>query len=194
LRLGPVTFSARLRFAEASGQGYRHYLECTWFGLPLLRVNEWYLDGHLRQELPFGVVAGEPRADQAANLAYWAELAFWLPSATLADPRVRWESIDATSAHLVVPFGPGEDALTATFDAQTGLLRQVEALRYRSARDAAKTPWRAEALGRETFLGMRLPSPVALTWLDQGTPWLVTTVEDAAYNVDVAAALRARGP
>ena len=32
---------------------------------------------------------------------------------------------------------------------------------------------------------MRLPSRVAVTWQDEGTPWLVMTVEDAAYNVDV---------
>src|SRR5688572_24761310 len=52
LRLFGVTFPTRLRFIHAAGQGYRHYIECTWFGLPIMKVNETYLDGHLRQELP----------------------------------------------------------------------------------------------------------------------------------------------
>ena len=63
----------------------------------------------------------------------------------------------------------------------------MDALRYRAATDAARTPGRIETLGWRTFHGVRLPSAVAVTWLDEGSPWLVMTVEDVAYNVDVAA-------
>jgi hypothetical protein len=194
LRVSGITFPARFRFAHAAGRAYRHYIEATWFGFPLLRVNERYLDGHARLELPFGTVAGEPKVDQGANLALWGEEAFWLPSVVFADPRVRWEAIDATTARLVVPAGTTEDRFTATFDEATGLLRRLEALRYRSASDTAKLPWRIEPLGWRTFAGMRLPSPVAVTWEDEGTPWLVMTVEDVAYNVDVSAYIRSSGP
>ena len=41
-------------------------------------VNETYLDGKSRLELPFGVIEDEPKADQAANLGLWGESA-WLP-------------------------------------------------------------------------------------------------------------------
>lgn len=190
LRLGPISFPTRLRFTLAAGLGYRHYLECTWFGLPVLRVNEWYLDGQLRQELPFGVVANEPKADQAANIAFWAEQVFWLPSAVVANPRVRWEPIDPATARMVVPFGSEEDRLTVSFDARTSLPQRVEAPRYRAPRDLAKTPWQVEARGWRTFHGISVPSPVALTWLDEGTPWLVAELEDVVYNTDISAYIR----
>jgi hypothetical protein len=69
----------------------------------------------------------------------------------------------------------------------------MEAMRYREATDEAKIPWRLEPLGWETFHGIMIPSPAAVTWLDDGTPWLVVMIEDVAYNVDVSEYIRARG-
>lgn len=194
LRLAGVTFPARLRFSHAAGRDYHHYIEATWFGYPLLRVNEWYLDGHARLGLPFGAVAGEPKVDQGANLALWGEELFWLPSVLFTDPRLRWEAVDASTARLVIPFGADEDQFTVTFDAETGLLRRIEAPRYRSATDTEKIAWWIEPLGWQTLHGLRLPSPVALTWQDERTPWLVMAVEDVAYNVDVTSSIRVSGP
>lgn len=194
LRLSGLTFPSRLRFVRTAGRGYRHYIESTWFGLPLLRVNEWYLEGHARLELPFGVVANEPKVDMAANLAFWGEQLAWLPTVLATDPRVRWEAIDDTTARLIVPFGEAEDSFTVAFDPETDLLRWAEALRYRDATDTEKIPWRFEPLGWQTFHGLRLPASAAVTWQDQGTPWLVMTVEDVAYNVDVAEYVRSSGP
>jgi hypothetical protein len=107
---------------------------------------------------------------------------------------VRWEATDDTTARLVVPFGEDEDTLTVSFDPETGLIRMMEAKRWREAMDEAKIPWRLEALGWETFHGLMIPSPSAATWLDEGTPWLVVTIEDVAYNVDVAEYIKAKGP
>jgi hypothetical protein len=193
LRLSGMTFPARLRFVHAAGRAYRHDVDATVFGWPLMRINERYVDGRARLELPVGVVADEPKVDQGANLALWGEEVFWLPSVLFVDPRVCWEPVDATSARLVVPFGATEDGFTVTFDAATGLLRRLEALRYRSASDAAKIPRSIEPLGWRELGGMRLPSPVAVTWADEGTPWLVMAVEEATYNVDVTARLQAAG-
>lgn len=81
-----VRFPARFRFTHTAGQGYRHYIEAALFGLPVLRVNETYLDGRARLELPFGVVENEPKIDSAANLGLWAE-SIWLPSIRVTDPR-----------------------------------------------------------------------------------------------------------
>lgn len=194
LRLSGVTFPTRLRFTHAAGHDYRHYIEATWFGYPLLRVTERYLDGHARLELPFGAVANEPKVDQGANLALWGEELFWLPSVLFTDRRVRWEAVDASTARLVVPFGADDDQFTVTFDAETGLLRRIEAPRYRSATDTEKISWWIEPLGWQTFHGLRLPSPVAVTWQDEGTPWLMMAVENVAYNVDVTSTLLGSDP
>ena len=90
LRFRGISFPARLRFTHDAGQGYRHYIETTIFGYPLMKVNEWYLDGKSRMELPVGVIESEPKVDMAANLGLWGE-SVWLPSIFVTDPRVRWE-------------------------------------------------------------------------------------------------------
>ncbi len=192
LRIKGITFPARFRFTHIAGQGYRHYIEATIFGYPLMKVNEWYLDGQARMELPVGVIENEPKIDMAANLSLWGE-AVWLPSIFVTDPRVRWEAVDDTTARLIVPFDGGEDTFTVTFDPQTGLIRAMEAMRYREATDEAKIPWRNEPLGWQSFHGVMIPSPAATTWLDEGTPWAVWTIEDVVYNVDVSEYIKARG-
>ncbi|MBL7065242.1 MAG: hypothetical protein ISS49_13700 [Anaerolineae bacterium] len=193
LRVFGLRFPARFRFTYIAGQGYRHYIEATIFGYPVMKVNEWYLDGQARMELPVGVIENEPKIDMAANLALWGESVFWLPSILVTDPRVRWEAIDDTNARLVIPFEDGEDTFTITFDPQTGLIRAMEAMRYREATDEAKIPWRNEPLGWQTFQGIEIPSPAATTWLDEGTPWSVWTIEDVVYNVDVSEYIKAKG-
>jgi hypothetical protein len=192
LRVKGITFPARFRFTHVAGQGYRHYIEATVFGYSVMKVNEWYLDGKARMELPVGVIENEPKIDVAANLGLWGE-SVWLPSILITDPRVRWEAIDDTTARLVIPFGEEEDTFTVAFDPQTGLIRTMEALRYREATDEVKIPWRNEPLGWQAFCGVKIPSPAATTWLDEGTPWAVWTIEDVTYNVDVSEYVRARG-
>ena len=192
LRVKGITFPARFRFTHVAGQGYRHYIEATIFGYPVMKVNEWYLDGQARMELPVGVIENEPKVDMAANLGLWGE-AVWLPSVFITDPRVRWEAMDDTTVRLIVPFGEEEDTFTVTFDPQSGLIRAMEAMRYREATDEAKIPWRNEPLGWQTFYGIEIPSPAATTWMDEGTPWAVWTIEDVVYNVDVSEYIWARG-
>jgi len=192
LRVKGITFPARFRFTYIAGQGYRRYIEATVFGYPVMKVNEWYLDGKARMELPVGVIENEPKIDMAANLALWGE-AVWMPSILITDARVRWEAVDDGTARLVVPFGDEEDAFTVAFDRQTGLIRMMEAMRYREATDEAKIPWRNELLGWQSFHGIEVPSLVATTWLDEGAPWAMWTIEDVVYNVDVSEYIRARG-
>jgi hypothetical protein len=193
LRFGRLTFPARLRFTHDAGQRYRHYIEAAIFGYPLMKVNEWYLDGKSRLELPVGVIENEPKVDTAANLGLWGE-SVWLPSIFVTDSRVRWEPIDESTARLVVPFGDEEDTFTVTFDRESGLIRTMQALRYKAATDEAKTPWVFEALEWEAFHGVLIPSLSTVTWLDEGTPWLVIEAEEVVYDVDVGECIRARGP
>jgi hypothetical protein len=192
LRLFGLYFPARFRITHEAGQGYRHYFELTLFGIPLMKVDECYLDSRARLELPFGVVENQPKVDMAANLGLWAE-SIWLPSILVTDPRLRWELVDATTARLVVPFADTDDTFTVTFDPETGLVRRLEAMRYKEAESGEKVLWRNEILGWRAFHGIRIPSPATVTWLDEGKPWSIWTVEDVVYNADVSAYIRSRG-
>ena len=58
MRIMGITFPTRFRFTHIAGQSYRHYIETTIFGLPLMKVNEHYLDRVGRLELPFGMEEG----------------------------------------------------------------------------------------------------------------------------------------
>ena len=189
---GPVWFPARFRFTHDAGRGYRHYIEATWFGIPIIRVNERYVDGRSLMELLWMTDQG-PKVEQAANLGMWAELGAAAPSVLLTDPRVRWEPVDATTATLVVPLDADQaDRFLARFDPKTGALSTLESPRYHAGDSRAKVLWTARTDGGPPVGTYRLPATGSATWEDFGT-WAYFTTEDLRYNVDVSSYLRARG-
>jgi hypothetical protein len=191
LRVAGITFPGRFRFTHDAGKAYHHYLEATLFGLPLMKVNEHYLDGKCRMELPFGVTEDEPMVDQAANLGLWSE-SLWLPSVFITDPRVHWESVDDDTALLVVPFGENREHLIVRFDPTTGLMRLLEGMRHKGTTEETKTLWLNEALEWRRVNG-HLLAKAAIIWHDEGTPWAYFAPEEVVYNVDVNDDIHARG-
>jgi hypothetical protein len=192
MRIAGITFPARFRFVHDAGEDYRHYIQTTIFGVRTLAVNEFYLDGTARLEVPGGVSEGA-QIDQGANLALWAE-AIWMPSVWVTDPRVRWEPIDDQSARLIVPFGGQEETFIVRFDPDTGLLRLMESMRYKGEDDDTKTLWINEVLEWDDLNGRTLPRQASLTWLDEGSPWATLRTDEVLYNADVATYVKQKGP
>ncbi len=184
-----LTLPARFRFTHEAGQNYRHYIEATFFGIPLLKVNERYYEGVSRMEILGDVTENDPKINQAANLGLWAE-SIWLPSIFLTDPRVRWEAVDNQTALLIVPFGDEEQTFVARFDPQTGLIRYLEVMRYK---EETKILWINEVQYWRTINGYQLPYIGAVTWFDDGRPWAVFAIEEVVYNADVSEYVRATG-
>lgn len=191
--VGGITLPVRFRFTHVAGQSYRHYFEATFFGFPIIIGNEHFVDGKGLLELSVIGTSQGPKTDQGGNLALWAEAA-WFPALWLTDPRVHWQAVDDQTARLTVPFGAQAETFVVRFDPETGMLRYMEAMRYRSESDTKKILWITELLPGATLPGSKVSAVGAVMWLDQGTPWAVFTMEDIRLNVDVDQYVRAYGP
>ena len=64
--------------------------------------------------------------------------ATWFPALWVTDPRVHWQAVDDRTALMFVPFGDKQENFVLRFNAETGLLDSMEAMRYRDAGDQAK--------------------------------------------------------
>jgi hypothetical protein len=190
-----VKMPARFLFVHEAGKGYRHYFEATWFGLPIMKVNERYVDGKSLFEPPVGpLIDNDASTNQGANLAVWAEAA-WFPSIWVTDPRVRWEPVDENTALLYVPFEDREENFVMRFNPETGLLDSMEAMRYRdSGPQAKKILWITRNVPSKKIEGTQLDTVGTATWLDQGIPWATFTLEEVNFNVDVSEYIRQKGP
>src|SRR5512142_1552735 len=135
-----IWLPARAVIVHNVGSDYRHYFEATFFGIPFLRVNEGYVDGKSFFESPMGTYYDDPNTNQGANLALWAEAA-WFPSVWATDARARWEAVDDHSARLLVPFEDQTESFLVRFNPETDLLDSMEAMRFRDPGDKEKIAW-----------------------------------------------------
>jgi len=189
-----VKFPARFIFVHNVGKDYRHYIEATWFGIPFMKVNESYVNGNSHFELPIGTYDNDPSITQGAALGLWAE-ASWFPSIWVTDERVHWEPVDDKTAVLFVPFGDQEENFVVRFNPDTGLIDFMEAMRCRDAgQELHKILWITQSVNGKNIEDTKLSAIGSATWLDQGKPWAVFTLEEVKYNVDVKDYIHQRGP
>jgi Family of unknown function (DUF6544) len=192
VRLMGITFPARIRFSHISGKDYHHYIEPTFFGFPILKVNEWYVDGHNKLELPFKVFENDPGVDSAANQGLWSETLAY-PAFLLTDSRVHWEAMDETHASLHVPYGDAEQVFTIQFDLQTGELVRYETVRYHDAK-TGNLRWWGDINWTSGKNGKRPNQVISAVWEDEGTPWMIIEVEETAFNADLSSYIQQKGP
>jgi hypothetical protein len=189
-----VRLPARFVFVHQVGRDYRHYFEATWFGIPLLKVDEGYVDGESFFESPMGTYYDDPNTNQGANLALWAEAGLF-PSVWLTDERVRWEAVDDHTALLYVPFEEKEEDFVVRFDPESGLITTMEVMRFREPGEGPpKILWITRNEPGGYIEGTKLSKSGSATWLDQGKPWAIFTTDEVDYNVDVSRYIRQKGP
>jgi len=190
---GPIVFPARYRFTHVAGRDYRHYIEACWFGLPVLRVNERYVDGESRMEIPVIGSDSGPKVEWSANQGMWAE-SWQFPALFVTDPRVKWLPVDDDTAVLEVPFKDSQrQRFLVRFDPKTGLPTWTETMRYHSSTSAEKVLWMTHALHFKEMGGVLTNTVGSATWMDDGKPWATFELEDAQFNVDVADYVRQTG-
>lgn len=173
----------RFRLYHRPGHDFRREMEVTWFGLPVLKALDQYING-VGMTGPVGKADTGLRVDQGSNMILWAEAPFY-PSLLVTDRRIRWEAIDDTSARLLFPFGDQEDELVYHFDPTSGLLTHMTALRYQDG-SGEKIGWRVDFQRWQTVNGMQLPLRVAITWANQRGPWSYWDFEEIRWNVDIS--------
>jgi hypothetical protein len=184
LKLG-LWMPARFRVYHVAGRHFVRYIDMTWFGRTIFTVRDEYVGGKGATVLPGNKRIEGEQVDQGANLIIWAE-GLMMPSLLAADPRIRWEPVNDVTARLIVPLDEGHDEMTVHFDPQTGLISQMQAMRYRTP-TGPKEPWHGDDLDWQPFAQGLFPSRFAITWENDGSPWSYWNIEGMEWNVDVSA-------
>lgn len=172
----------RFRLYHRPGHDFRREMEVTWFGIPVLKALDQYING-VGMTGPVGHADTGPEVNQGSNMIIWAESTFY-PSLLITDPRIRWEAIDDTSARLLFPFGDQQDEMIFYFDPATGLVTRTWALRYQGT-TGKKVPWYGEIQEWQTIRDMKLPLRVAVRWENQTGPWSYWEFENIWWNIDL---------
>ena len=71
----------------------------------------------------------------------------------------------------------------------------MEVMRFRdSGPQAKKILWITRNVQGKKIEGTKLEAVGSATWLDQGIPWAIFTLEEVNYNVEVSEFIRQKGP
>ena len=191
-RLAPsgLAMPTRFRFYyDAVNSNYYHDIQVTWFTLPVMQIHERNLDGHSILDLSvLGRVEDHPNINQAAIQGYWTEVLAWVPSIPLSDSRIRWEAVNATTARMILPGLNDDGALTVHFDADSGLITNIETMRYQNENDTERSHWNNQVIEWGQVDGLTVAARAQTQWEDNA-PWAMWEIEQVVFNVDVSARL-----
>lgn len=184
-----MNFEAK-QYYSVSPPGFVWIAYMKVFGLPLVRVRDYYMEGRgnilaKAVSLFTFVNSAGKEMDQGAMMRYLNEM-MWFPSAFLGK-NVSFESIDANSARVTLKDMGKSVTATMYFD-EEGKLTNFIAPRYR---DMGKNKfelenWSTPIREYSEFEGLKLPLKGAGVWnLKEGDlEYIDVTITDLKYNPD----------
>lgn len=183
LRLGPVWAPVRFRTRSHPGRSFHRTLDIGWFSRPVIRSREHFAGGRGEIDVHGWVERHTegPEVDRAQHLMLWAE-ALWAPSVLVLDPRLRWRSVDKSTAQLEIPWGDETEVLTAHFDPKSGWLRRLAGERHRGT-DPKRRPWRVDLRGWQELGGIQVPTVGVARWGDEMSPYCMLHIHGVAYDL-----------
>lgn len=177
-----------LRFKTYYRQGeFCRYMELTWFGIPIFKAADSYLDncGKMAARGLVSFTETGEKISQGAILNLWAETLVLVPAMLVNDSNIQWEVVDENTVGAVISWGDRTETLWVKFDPQTHLISELSAMRYRG-QEESKTPWKATGSNWQQFDSTKLLSPNVVRWEDEPTPYWIGKLDGVAYNVDIS--------
>lgn len=150
--------------------------------ITVMKVLDAYVDG-LGITKFLNTAATGPRVDQGAMHPMLCESVMF-PSCWPRMPGFAWESVDADTTRLQLPFGAGIEAAIVGFDTRTGFPTTFQTMRFKG-KDGPKVPWRITMLDWRRFGTVTIPERIAVRWADEPGPWLEMRFERVTIGVDL---------
>ena len=147
--------------------GFRWDAKFKMMGIPLLRVEDKYENGHGAM---YGRLAGiktifdarGKEIDQGSMMRYLNEV-MWFPTAYFSD-YVQWLPIDANSAEIIMDYGGVRCPATVQFN-KNGEMISFCAQRYMEVNGKYELKnWTVSLLEYGEFNGIKIPSKCEITW------------------------------
>ncbi len=190
IRLGrspwlPVSY----RTSHLLGHEFSAEVSATWFGRPVVRGMDAYVDGHGVQRAHDSVTVG-PGLDSDGVSFLWSEAV--LVPATWSLSGVKWTQGSDTTLTLDVSGSDVAAPVTATLecDPHTGLPKSFEVpWRSKNTEGTVGAGWRVSYLDWRQVGEEWAPGLVQVKWQDEDRPWFRMRMEPPVLNVDVAPAL-----
>ena len=174
-------------FYTTNPPGFRWDAKFKMFGIPLLRAEDKYKNGHGSM---VGKLAGlktlfdvkGDKMDQASMMRYLNEI-IWFPTAYLGD-NMRWEDLDDKSARVKFTDGGREIEASLYFDKE-GRLENFIGKRYREINgEYSLDTWSTPITAYGEHAGLKLPTRGSAVWhLPEGDlTYIDLEVKDIQYN------------
>jgi hypothetical protein len=174
----------RFRCHFKNGHNYLKEMQITWFGFPIHSKVQAY-KGHTASSQIRDLTSSYPSSDNTGQdnlLSLWAE-SMWMPSLLITDQSVQWDTIDESTAWLIVSRNGNHEPILTRFNPNNGLIEEIIALRCRKA-GGEKVNWRVTYSHWRPFHRLLLPAKIITSWDDSGA-YTILNAQGVEYNPQV---------